>query len=60
MYTAERLKTKYSDTQHPEYRLYQWQALVAANATKLGYWEWVAEQINQPEPVVLRQSEGLL
>ena len=33
--------------EHPEYPYSDWQTEVELNATRQGYWEWVAEQISQ-------------
>ena len=47
-YTAKRLQAKWGGMwgAHPVYRLYAWQQEVADNTTRLGYWEWVAAQID--------------
>lgn len=31
--------------EHPEHYIEAWQAEVASDATRLGYWEWVAIQV---------------
>lgn len=36
---------------HPHYPLADWKYEVANNDTKLGYWEWVANQIENKAPV---------
>ena len=33
--------------EHPDYPSSDWQTEVDENATRQGYWEWVAEQISQ-------------
>ncbi len=34
-------------SEHPEYPASDWQYLVANQDTRLGYWEWVAVQLEQ-------------
>jgi hypothetical protein len=51
---AEKLKFWYAaQGAHPHYPLADWKYEVANNDTKRGYWEWVANQIENKVPIAI-------
>lgn len=51
---TELIETYTSWGEHPVFQLVDWRAEVTSNDTRLGYWEWVANQLevhrNEQEP----------
>ena len=53
--TAEQLENKYApdggelDDCHPEHTARKWQARVTQGSTRLGYWDWVVQQIEEAD-----------
>ena len=49
--TAEQLRDKYGGywEEHPKYPITDWHHEVADDNTRLGYWEWAAQRIEEDE-----------
>lgn len=55
--TAEQLDDKYNpdgDGRHPIFTNWDWIQVVAQRSTLLGYWDWVAHQVEKEEESLWR------